>query len=266
MQLPCYLYCSRSSSHLQVPSGNDRRSISVLSTEYDSACLISSVEFCKMPLVFSVVSGCRSDSECPSDKACLNGQCQNPCRVPNDPCGDQAVCEAILHRPVCKCPIGWAGNPHIECFTCESILCLRLLHSRFSKYYFLDECQVNADCPLDKACVSNKCINPCRQTSCGDRAECKVDYHQPRCVCPPGLQGNPIVKCVAVECHNDNDCASDEKCNPLTNKCFPVCQAERCGADEAICSGVDHRKVCSCPPPLLGNGNVYCGLKRKMIL
>ena len=127
----------------------------------------------------------------------------------------------------------------------------------------VDECKVNADCPLDKACVSNECINPCRQTSCGDRAECKVDYHQSRCVCPPGLQGNPIVKCVSVECHDDNDCSSDEKCNPLSNRCFPVCQEERCGADEAICSGVNHRKVCTCPPHLLGDGNVYCGLKRK---
>ena len=67
-----------------------------------------------------VVSGCRADSECSSNEACIEGQCQNPCQVPYNPCGEQAECEAITHRPVCKCPVGWAGNPHIECFQCES--------------------------------------------------------------------------------------------------------------------------------------------------
>ena len=129
--------------------------------------------------------------------------------------------------------------------------------------FVVDECTVNDDCPQDKACVSQECVNPCLRTSCGDRALCEVNFHQSQCVCPPGLQGNPIVQCIEVECRYDNDCATDEKCDASNQKCFKVCQRNPCGADNAICEGKNHRKNCFCPPPLQGDGNVYCGLKRK---
>ena len=211
------------------------------------------------------MSGCRSDSECPSDEACLDGQCQDPCRVPYGPCGSNAQCETITHRPVCKCPVGWAGNPHIECFTCKFGRTFLSFATALNHMLFfpVDECTTNNDCPLDKACVSKECVDPCLTTSCGDRAVCEVDYHQSHCVCPPGLQGNPIVQCSAVECTRDQDCNTNEKCDFSTQECYDICQREPCGAADAVCEARNHKKSCFCPPPLQGDGNIYCGLKRK---
>ena len=42
--------------------------------------------------IISVEIGCRSDSECPSQTACINQQCVNPCTVA-DPCGTNAQCQ-----------------------------------------------------------------------------------------------------------------------------------------------------------------------------
>ena len=66
-----------------------------------------------------IETGCKSDSECPTTEACQNRQCQNPCVYPNNPCGQGAQCQALNHLAVCSCPVGWAGNPHIECYQCK---------------------------------------------------------------------------------------------------------------------------------------------------
>lgn len=77
--------------------------------------LYSAVLLCpRLPLFnfhfFFVVGGCRNNDACPSNQACVNGQCQNPCR-----CGFGAVCEVYNHSPVCKCPPGTVGNPMNSC-------------------------------------------------------------------------------------------------------------------------------------------------------
>ena len=132
-------------------------------------------------------------------------------------------------------------------------------------FSILDECTSNNDCPLDKACISKKCVDPCQRTSCGDKAVCEVDFHQAHCSCPPGLQGNPIVNCFSVECTDDDDCGTAEKCDFSRQKCYDICQQEPCGSDDAYCEARNHKKSCTCPPPLQGDGNVYCGLKRKLM-
>ena len=78
------------------------------------------------------------------------------------------------------------------------------------------------DCPLDKQCNQENCLNPCLSGGdpCGRGAECRVDYHQPRCVCPLGLQGNPLVACVSVECQTDNDCRQDQANRLIKHKIF----------------------------------------------
>lgn len=128
--------------------------------------------------------------------------------------------------------------------------------------FLIDECQTNENCPQDKACVGKKCVDPCLQTSCGNRAACEVTSHLPHCFCPPGLQGNPVVNCFEVECQEDGDCASHQYCHLGRQECDLVCQSTSC-AIGAICEAYNHQKQCSCPPPLLGNGNIYCGTKRK---
>lgn len=53
---------------------------------------------------------CTSDSECPSQLACRNLRCQNPCS-----CATDALCTVTAHVPTCRCPPGYIGNPHQTC-------------------------------------------------------------------------------------------------------------------------------------------------------
>ena len=57
-----------------------------------------------------MIVGCQSDPECPTDKACHNTRCVDPCN-----CGINAICQVINHKPLCYCPPGYSGNPEIEC-------------------------------------------------------------------------------------------------------------------------------------------------------
>lgn len=97
------------------------------------------------------LQGCRSDSECASSEACVNGQCGSPCQ-----CGISALCEVVNHRPICKCPNGYSGDPRIGC---------------------------------------NPPLNACEPNPCGLNAMCELDRGNPICFCPKGLTGNPFKNC-----------------------------------------------------------------------
>ena len=56
------------------------------------------------------------------------------------------------------------------------------------------ECQINADCPTDKACINRKCQDPCPGL-CGVNAYCRVRNHIPICVCNQGYIGDPFSSC-----------------------------------------------------------------------
>lgn len=56
------------------------------------------------------LQGCRSDSECSSSEACINGKCASPCQ-----CGAYALCDVVNHVPSCKCPPGYSGNGKTGC-------------------------------------------------------------------------------------------------------------------------------------------------------
>ena len=56
------------------------------------------------------------------------------------------------------------------------------------------ECVVNADCPTDKACINQKCQDPCPGL-CGLNAKCNVRNHVPICICIPGYIGDPFSQC-----------------------------------------------------------------------
>ena len=120
-----------------------------------------------------------------------------------------------------------------------------------------DECKVNADCPLTKACVSQECVDPCLTTSCGTNAQCQVDFHTAKCVCRPGLQGNPYVKCLEVECRLDTDCGDRERCDRSKQECAPLCVEDPCALG-ATCEARNHKEYCTCNPPLQGDGYVSC--------
>lgn len=55
---------------------------------------------------------CFSSSECPSNLACIDGECLDPCP---ETCAVNAACEVTKHIAICSCP-GGTGNPFIFCF------------------------------------------------------------------------------------------------------------------------------------------------------
>ena len=59
------------------------------------------------------------------------------------------------------------------------------------------ECVFNNDCPTDKACQSQNCVDPCPGL-CGSNAYCRVRNHIPICVCNKGFTGDPFVQCSRI--------------------------------------------------------------------
>lgn len=55
---------------------------------------------------------CVISEECPSNLACQNERCVDPC--PGS-CGANADCTVIVHRSVCSCAIGYTGDPFAGC-------------------------------------------------------------------------------------------------------------------------------------------------------
>lgn len=81
-------------------------------------CSFPNVFFSKYLMNFTqIISfsvGCRRDSDCTFDKACVNSRCVNPCDV-QDRCGRNADCRPIVHRPHCSCKPGFDGNAYDYC-------------------------------------------------------------------------------------------------------------------------------------------------------
>lgn len=55
---------------------------------------------------------CIQNSDCPTDKACLNTKCVNPCIAA---CDRNAECRVINHSPFCSCLPGYTGNAQNGC-------------------------------------------------------------------------------------------------------------------------------------------------------
>lgn len=108
----------------------------------------------------------------------LNGRTFLAVKVETDPCnpspcGPNAQC----NNGVCTCLPEYQGDPYAGC---------------------RPECVLNTDCPKTRACVRNKCVDPCPGT-CGQNAECSVINHIPNCVCVQGFEGNAFVVCSRVQ-------------------------------------------------------------------
>lgn len=98
----------------------------------------------------------------------------NPCQP--SPCGPNSQCREINGHAVCSCLTGFIGSPP----SCRP------------------ECMVSSDCPQDRACLKQKCVDPCPGT-CGLNARCQVVNHNPICSCSPGFSGDPFVRCLKIE-------------------------------------------------------------------
>lgn len=115
--------------------------------------------------------GCRTDYDCPSNQACVNRECVDPCLYTQ--CGLNALCKADSnHKARCYCPENFRGNPQIRCER--------------------PECTTDNECPYTLTCRNEHCEDPC---DCGLGAICRVTNHRPQCSCPPGYIGNPLTSC-----------------------------------------------------------------------
>lgn len=55
---------------------------------------------------------CTISAECPSNQACSNQRCINPCI---GSCGVNAECKVVNHNPICTCPASYTGEPFSRC-------------------------------------------------------------------------------------------------------------------------------------------------------
>jgi hypothetical protein len=97
-----------------------------------------------------------------------------PC-IPS-PCGSNAICKEQNGAGACVCLPDYFGNPYEGC---------------------RPECVVNSDCSSNKACVRNKCTDPCPGT-CAPTADCQVINHLPSCTCRYGYTGDPFRYCSPI--------------------------------------------------------------------
>lgn len=104
---------------------------------------------------------------------CIGPLPQNPCSP--SPCGPNSQCKEVNGQAVCSCVPGFIGSPP----SCRP------------------ECVSSSECPLNEACLNQKCINPCLGT-CGVAANCQVVNHNPICTCPKRYTGDPFIRCLPM--------------------------------------------------------------------
>lgn len=56
---------------------------------------------------------CVANADCPSNLACINEKCRDPC--PGS-CGVKAICEVRNHNAICTCPTGYSGDSFVSCY------------------------------------------------------------------------------------------------------------------------------------------------------
>lgn len=188
---------------------------------------------CKVLEPVTRVGGCVADSDCPSDKACVNDICRNPCA-----CAPNAICRVRDHKPICSCEQGYDGQPEIQCTHIG--------------------CRSDDECSTTHACINRQCVPACAAdgSSCGERAECYGINHNAVCECRPGFTGNPKVGCNVIGCRADTECPTDKAC--INNKCESPCeQVSICERNE-ICRVYNHKPECSCPPGTISESDGTC--------
>lgn len=94
-----------------------------------------------------------------------------PCNP--SPCGANALCREQNGAGSCECVQDYTGNPYEGC---------------------RPECIINTECSHDRACIGNKCRDPCPGV-CASNADCRAVNHLPVCTCLPGYSGDPFLQC-----------------------------------------------------------------------
>lgn len=138
---------------------------------------------------------------------------RNPCNP--SPCGANAICRERNGAGSCACLPEYFGDPYSGC---------------------RPECVQNDDCDRSRACINNKCQDPC-PGACGINAECRVLNHGPNCNCFDGYTGDPHRSCALIEV------VSRRPENP--------CQPSPCGP-YSQCLDTNSHAVCSCLEGYIG--------------
>lgn len=262
---------------------------------------------------------CLISADCQSSLACIHEKCRNPCE---GACGIEVVCKVVNHVPVCTCPEGYTGDPFSRCYPkpprvevvernpcdlcgtntlCENEICRCLPEYQGDPYVGCrPECTSNNDCAKNKACLRNKCVDPCPGI-CGTNAECSVINHIPVCVCLTGYSGNAFISCskiappVLVNPCVPSPCGSNSRCKEINGQavcscvegfigsppsCRPECvMSSDCLLNQACvnqkcidpcpgscgvntkCQVVNHNPICSCLPDYTGDPFTRCLFK-----
>lgn len=169
---------------------------------------------------------------------------RDPCYP--SPCGLNAECRNINGIPSCSCRLSYIGQPP----NCRS------------------ECTISAECPRDKACIREKCIDPC-PGSCGIAAECNVVNHVPTCKCVDGYIGDPFTICQPAPpprknyTNNAHNEVIQQKDNFSLTAKEPErddpCQNSPCGSNAQCDNG-----ICTCLPEY--HGDPYFGCRPECVL
>lgn len=207
--------------------------------------------------------GCRPEctlsSDCSKDKTCVNAKCVDPCP---GVCGYGAQCQTVNHNPICSCPNSMVGNPFVECHAppqpidpcnpspCRSNGICQVINGAATCTY--PECVTNEDCSRNRACINQKCRDPCIN-ACGVNAICNAINHKAVCTCPTGYYGSPFNQCLPQmeeipaprpECTTDAECSNDKAC--VNQACQNPCELSNICGTNARCHVQLHRPLCVC--------------------
>lgn len=182
---------------------------------------------------------CVKNEDCSSSQACFNQRCGNPCI---GACGENALCNVVNHKAVCSCPRGYMGSPFLRCSAVRDPLPQ-------------PECTSNDNCPLNKACFNEKCVDACALESCGQGANCFAQNHRSTCVCPDGYTGNARFACYEIGCRSHDQCRLHESC--INRQCVDSCSNLQCGKS-AYCKADNHIGRCHCHDGYYGNPLIEC--------
>lgn len=184
---------------------------------------------------------CVQNEDCSSSKACFSQKCGNPCL---EACGVNALCNVINHKAVCSCPRGFMGSPYSQC-------------SKREDEQPRPECISDDECSNEKACINQKCINPCSESKiCGQNSECHVQAHRPSCSCRAGFTGNAHYACYEIGCRSDSECAPSEAC--VNRECTDPCKYTQCGRNAVCKTDYNHKARCHCYDGYRGNPLLAC--------
>lgn len=192
---------------------------------------------------------CTINTDCASDKACINERCVDPCR---GSCGLNADCRVQAHLAICACFDGYTGDPFNSCTLKQQI--------GRKKHFFLisaiKRLKIYIIPLIYESFTETSPLDLCHPSPCGSNAVCNIGV----CTCLPEYTGDPYFSC-RPECTTSSDCSLDKTC--VSNHCVNPC-INTCGVN-ANCDVVNHMAVCTCPSKTTGNAFIECKPMKGML-